>query len=127
MLKEFKEFALKGNAVELAVGIVIGAAFNQVINSFVADIILPPFGLFTGRINFVNLKLHLYGDTFMTYGIFLNNLINFVIVAFAIFFIIKQINRFRKQGPSPVKICPYCHTDIAVQATRCPACTSQLS
>ena len=125
-MQEFREFALKGNAIDLAVGIVIGAAFNQVINSLVTDVISPPLGVIIGRVNFINLKLHLYNQTYLTYGVFLNTLINFVIVAFAIFILVKQINRFRKQAPASEKNCPYCHTDIPIQATRCPACTSQL-
>lgn len=128
MLKEFKEFTLKGNAVDLAVGIVVGAAFTKIVNSLVTDIISPPLGIITGHVNFENLKLHLYNNTSLNYGSFLNSLINFVIVAFAIFLIVKQMNRFRKKAPVAVneKHCQFCQRPIPILATRCPECTSQL-
>lgn len=126
MFKEFKEFAIRGSALELAIGIVIGAAFNQVINSFVNDVLTPPLGLLTGHINFANLKIHLYNHTYLTYGVFLNNLINFLIVAFAVFLVVKQINRFRKTAPVE-KDCPYCRSKIPIGAIRCPHCTSELN
>ncbi|HEX5429596.1 MAG TPA: large conductance mechanosensitive channel protein MscL [Patescibacteria group bacterium] len=128
MFKEFKEFAVKGNAIDLAVGIVIGAAFTQVVNSLVSDVISPPLGAITGRVNFANLKIHLYGGTFLTYGAFLNTIINFVIVSFAIFLIVRQINRFRrKPNALPTeKTCPFCQTLIPIAAVKCPNCTSNL-
>jgi len=128
MFKEFKEFALKGNALDLAVGVVIGAAFGQIVNSLVNDIFNPFLSLFLGKVDFRNLVLNLFGHP-IKYGSFLNAVINFVIVAFAIFLIIKQFNRLRRK-PVDVpntKECPYCVTPVALKATRCPACTSQLS
>ena len=125
IFKEFKEFAIKGNAVDLAVGIVIGAAFNQVINSLVSDILNPIIGIFTGHIYFTNFKLVIFHHT-LTIGNFINAVINFLIVAFAVFLVIKQINRFRRHSEPSHKICPFCHTDIPKQATRCPNCTSEL-
>ena len=125
MWKEFKEFAIKGNAIDLAVGIVIGAAFNQVINSLVTDIINPIISIFTGRIDFTNYKVEFFHHT-LGVGTFINTLINFVIVAFAVFLLVKQINRFRRE-PDEVqntKECPHCLSAIPLKATRCAHCTS---
>lgn len=127
MWKEFKEFAIKGNALELAVGVVIGAAFSQIVNSLVNDILNPFLSLFVGKVDFKGLSLGLFGHA-IKYGSFLNAVINFLIVSFAVFLVIKQINRFRRR-PSEVphtKECPFCKTAIDKAATRCPACTSQL-
>jgi len=128
ILKEFKEFAIKGNAVDLAVGIVIGAAFNQVISSLVTDILNPIIGLFTGHIYFTNFKLVIFNNV-LAIGNFINAVINFIIVAFAVFLIIKQINRFRRHADDVpnTQECPYCLTAIPLAATRCPACTSELN
>jgi large conductance mechanosensitive channel len=128
MLKEFKEFALKGNALDLAVGVVIGAAFGQIVNSLVNDIFNPFLSLFLGKVDFRNLVLNLFGHA-IKYGSFLNAVINFVIVAFAIFLVIKQFNRFRRKptGNPNTKECPFCATMISSKATRCPYCTSQLN
>lgn len=142
MWKEFKEFALKGNVIDLAVGIMIGAAFGKIVTSFVNDILMPPIGLLLGRVDFSNLYINLSGQHYATlakavaadapvikYGVFLNNIIDFLIVALAIFLVVKQINRFKKQEPAPEpdsKDCPYCKSHIPVAATRCPFCTSQL-
>ncbi len=125
---EFKEFALKGNAIDLAVGIVIGAAFNQVVNSLVGDILNPILSIFTGRVNFSGLKFSFFSHT-MQYGLFLNTLINFVIVSFAVFLLVKQINRFRRrpQAMPTEKECPFCKTNIPINAVKCPHCTSQLN
>jgi large conductance mechanosensitive channel len=147
MWKEFKEFAVKGNAIDLAVGVIIGAAFGLVIGSLVKDIIMPPIGLLTGGLDFSNqflvLKAAPGGATFATpgdaakagaitwnYGNFVTLLINFLIVAFAIFIIVKGVNRMKRPTPSaaPVsKECPACAMTIPIKATRCPHCTSELS
>ncbi len=144
---EFKEFAVKGNVADLAVGIIIGGAFNQIVGSLVKDIIMPPFGLILNRVDFANLFITLGGGQYQTlaeaqhagaatinYGIFINNLITFLITAFALFLVIRQMNILRrrkdagKEPPAPsTKNCPYCTSNISIQATRCPHCTSQLS
>ena len=144
MLKEFKDFAMRGNVVDLAVGIIIGAAFNQVVNSLVNDIIMPPIGLILGRVDFTNLFISLTGQQYdslaaaqeagaatFNYGLFINALINFVIVAFAVFLLVRGMNRLHGQveeaPPKPeTKDCPYCFTAIPVKASRCPHCTSEL-
>ncbi|HZP00253.1 MAG TPA: large conductance mechanosensitive channel protein MscL [Terriglobia bacterium] len=144
MLKEFKEFAMKGNVVDMAVGIIIGAAFGGIVTSLVNDILMPPIGLLLGKVDFSNLFIVLKGDTYPTlaaakqagattlnYGLFVNTVINFLIVAFAIFLVVKQVNRLRRQ-PAPVpaapttKECPYCCSIIPIKAVRCPSCTSEL-
>jgi large conductance mechanosensitive channel len=142
MIKEFKEFIAKGNVMDMAVGIIIGAAFGKIVTSFVNDVLMPPIGLLLGRVDFSNLFVQLAGDpvksvaaakeagaTVIAYGAFLNTVVDFVIVAFAIFLVIKQINRLKKPAPAaeaPVmKECPFCLTSISVKATRCPACTSE--
>ena len=142
MLKEFKEFAMKGNVLDLSIGIIIGTAFGAIVKSLVEDIIMPPIGLLLGNIDFTNLFLDLSGKAFPTlkaakdagaatinYGLFVNTVINFIIVAFVIFLLIRQINRMKKQ-PAPAapntKECQYCLSAIPLKATRCPNCTSQL-
>ena len=142
MWKEFREFAVKGNVIDLAVGIIIGAAFGKIVTSFVNDILMPPIGLLLGKVDFANLYINLSGKAYATladataaeapvikYGVFLNSIIDFLIVAFAIFLVVKQINRLKKQEaaaePSS-KECPYCKSDIPISATRCPFCTSEL-
>jgi len=142
MLKEFKEFALKGSVLDLAVGFIIGAAFVAVVNSFVKDIIMPPIGMLLGGVDFTNLFISLDGQTYpslaaataagaptINYGVFINTIINFVIVAFVLFLVIKQVNRLKK-APAPAdpttKECPHCFTTIPIKAVRCPNCTSQL-
>ena len=142
MFKEFKEFAMRGNVVDMAVGIIIGAAFGKIISSLVNDIIMPPIGLILGKVDFsnlfVNLSLERYstlaeaktaGAATLNYGLFLNNILDFVIVAFAIFILIKQLNKFKakpKTEPVNTKTCPYCISSIPVSATRCPYCTSEI-
>ena len=144
MLKEFKDFALRGNVMDLAVGVIIGGAFGKIVTSFVNDILMPPFGLVFGKVDFASLFIDLSGRGYKTlaeaqaagaptinYGLFLNNIIDFVIVAFVIFLVIRTINQMHKPAPAPAaavttKPCPYCITDIPLQATRCPNCTSQL-
>ncbi len=145
MWKEFKEFIMRGNVIDLAVGIVIGAAFGAIVNSLVKDIIMPPIGLLLGKINFTDLFINLTstpysslkaaqdaGAATINYGLFINTIINFIIVALAIFFVVKGINRMRKPAPAAApaapttKDCPHCFTQIPVKATRCPNCTSEL-
>ena len=140
MLKEFKDFALRGNVVDMAVGVVIGAAFGKIVSSLVSDIIMPPIGFVLGGIDFSNLFIPLSkipestlaeakeaGVPVIAYGSFINNVIDFLIVAFAIFLCIKQINHFFPKAPAkePRK-CPYCKEVIADDATRCPHCTAEL-
>jgi large conductance mechanosensitive channel len=147
MLKEFKEFAVKGNAVDLAVGVIIGAAFGGIVNSLVKDILMPPVGLLTGGLDFSNkfliLKAAPSGGSFNTpvdavkvgavtwnYGNFITLVINFIIVAFCIFLVVKAMNRLKRPSPdgAPVsKECPACAMTIPIKATRCPHCTSELS
>jgi large conductance mechanosensitive channel len=142
MLKEFKEFAMKGNVLDLAVGFIIGAAFGKIVTSLVSDIIMPPFGLLLGKVDFSNLFLNISGKSYsslaeakaagaatINYGVFLNNVVDFVIVAFAIFILVRMVNRWNKPVPVPVvpmKECPFCVSKIPEKATRCPNCTSEL-
>lgn len=146
MLKEFKEFALKGNMIDLAVGVIIGGAFNGLVTSLVNDVIMPLLGILTGKLDFSNLFLALDGNTYATlaeaeaaeaavvkYGSFISGVINFVIMAFVVFVIVKMINTARKkmEAPKPVEApktqtCPYCQSEISVKATRCPNCTTKL-
>jgi large conductance mechanosensitive channel len=143
MLSEFKTFIVRGNMVDLAVGIVIGAAFTGVVNSFVNDLLMPPIGLLLGRVDFTNLFLTLRGGPFPTiaaakaagvptlnYGLFVNSIINLLIVGFAVFMVVKQMNRLR--GPEPAaapttKDCPACAMPIPLKARRCPHCTSEIA
>jgi large conductance mechanosensitive channel len=131
MLKEFRDFAVKGNAVDMAVGIVIGAAFTGIVNSLVKDIIMPPLGWVVGHLDFSALQLALDQGVAIRYGAFLNAVVNFLIVAFAVFLVIKQINRFtrnKEESPAPsTKECPYCASTIALKAVRCPQCTSEIT
>src|SRR6185503_14338120 len=122
---EFKEFAIKGDALDLAIGVVIGAAFGQIVNSLVKDILSPIFSIFTGYVDFANLKFSVIGHDVL-YGSFFNNLINFLIVALVIFLIVKQVNRFRRKPETNTKSCTYCLSEIPMKAVRCPHCTSQL-
>jgi len=142
MYKEFKEFIMRGNVVDLAVAVVIGAAFGKIVTSFVEDILMPPIGLALGNADFSNLFINLSGKDYpsvvaakaagaatLNYGIFFNNILNFVIIAFAIFLLIKQINRMQKPAPSAApatRDCPYCLSAVPLKATRCAHCTSEL-
>jgi large conductance mechanosensitive channel len=144
MLKEFKEFAMRGNVLDMAIGIVIGAAFGKIVTSFVSDILMPPLGLLLGKTDFSSLFINLSEKSFATlaeakaagaatvnYGIFLNTIIDFLIVAFAIFLLVRQVNRFqRKPEPAPVtpttKECPQCLSVIPLRALRCAHCTAEL-
>ena len=144
MLREFKEFIARGNVVDLAVAVVIGAAFGKVVDSLVKDIIMPPIGMLLGKVDFANLFIDLSGNGYRTlaeaqeagaatinYGQFFNNIIGFLIVAFAIFIIVKNINRFRRtadEAAAPTdKPCPFCVMMIPTAAKRCPHCTSELA
>jgi len=144
MFKEFRAFMMRGNAVDLAVGVIIGAAFGKIVSSLVNDIIMPPIGLLLHGVNFSNLFVSLTGQSFksladaqvagaptINYGLFVNNVIDFLIVAFVIYLLIRGINRLHKQpAPAPAepttKECPRCFTAIPIKATRCPHCTSEL-
>jgi large conductance mechanosensitive channel len=142
MWKEFKEFISRGSVIDLAIGIVIGAAFGRVVTSFVNDIVMPPIGMLLGGLNFQDMFISLNGKTYpslavaqaagaptINYGVFINAVLDFVIVAFVLFLIIRAVNRMRRQ-PAPAapteKNCPFCKTTIPLQASRCPHCTSQL-
>jgi large conductance mechanosensitive channel len=143
MFGEFKKFVMRGNVLDLAIGIIIGAAFGKIITSFVNDILMPPIGLALGKVDFSNLFVSLNGQHYNTlaeakaaaaptlnYGLFLNSIIDFLIVAFAIFLLIRQINRMTesKTAPAPTtRDCPFCYTAIPIPAVRCPQCTSDVS
>lgn len=144
MWKEFKEFAVKGNAIDMAVGLVIGAAFGSIVTSLVTDILMPPLGLLMGKVDFTNLFLVLAGGSTpgpyptlqaarqagavtLNVGIFINAVISFLIVSFSVFLLVKGISRLRAAPAADAKECPFCFSKIPAQATRCPQCTSQLS
>ncbi len=141
MLKEFKEFALKGNVIDMGVGIIIGAAFGKIVSSLVSDILMPPLGLLIGKVDFSNLFLSLSekqypslaaakaaGAATLNYGMFINNVIDFVMVAFALFILIRWVNRLKKPVPAPpppaLKDCPECLSHIPALARRCAFCSS---
>ena len=135
-LNEFKKFAMRGNVIDMAVGIIIGAAFGKIVNSLVEDVLMPPIGLLLGKVDFSDLKLSLTNDVAIRYGAFINALISFLIVAFAVFLLIKAINTLQekmaakeaaeKAAEPTTKTCPYCFSEISINATRCPHCTSEL-
>lgn len=143
MFKEFKEFAVRGNALDLAVAVIIGAAFGAIVTSLVNDMLMPPIGLLAGHMDFKDLFLALNGQTYaslaaakaagapvIAYGQFLNTIINFLIVSFAVFLVVKQMNRFKKPAAPAAapatKECPYCLSTIPVKAIRCAHCTSDV-
>ncbi len=148
MLKEFKDFAMRGNVLDMAVGIIIGAAFGTIIASLVSDVIMPPIGLLLGNVDFSNIFVVLKegkvagpyasvaaakaaGAVSINFGLFINTVINFLIVAFAIFLLIRTVNRFKRQEAAPpavptTKECSFCFTTIPIKANRCPNCTSEL-
>ena len=148
MLKEFKEFAMRGNVVDMAVGIIIGAAFGTIVKSLVSDVIMPPIGLLLGNVDFSNLFITLKqgatagpyasladaqaaGAVSLNYGVFFNTVISFIIVAFCVFLLIRGINQLKRKEEAPppeptTKECPYCFSTIPVKATRCAHCTSEL-
>lgn len=144
LLKEFREFVMRGNVVDLAVGFIIGAAFGKIVTSFVGDILMPPIGLALGKVNFSNLFVNLSGSAYpsladaqaagaptINYGLFINTLIDFIIIAFVLFLIIRimnQMQRKKEQAPTEptTKDCPYCFSSIPVKAVKCPHCTSEI-
>lgn len=139
MLKEFKEFAMRGNVIDMAVGIIVGAAFGKIVTSLVNDILMPPIGRILGKVDFSNLFIDLSGHEYakladakaagaatLNYGLFLNTVIDFLIVAFAIFVVVRQINRLKREPAPTTKDCSYCLSSIPIKATRCPHCTSEL-
>jgi large conductance mechanosensitive channel len=132
ILKEFKEFAVKGNVVDMAVGVIIGAAFSKIVTTLVSQIIMPPIGLLLGKVDFSSLAIVLKEKTdtaaavSINYGVFINTLLDFLIVAFVIFLLVKQINRLKKEAEVSTKECPKCISTISIKATRCPCCTSEL-
>jgi large conductance mechanosensitive channel len=130
MLKEFREFAMRGNVIDLAVAVIIGAAFNRIITSLVDDILMPLIGLVTGGVDFSEQGFYV-GDVFVRSGAFVQAVIDFLLVVFVIFLLIRWIKSLKKEEPKPeegpiTKDCPHCFTTIPIQATRCPNCTSQL-
>lgn len=148
MLKEFREFAMRGNVVDMAVGIIIGAAFGTIVSSLVADVIMPPIGLLLGKVDFANLfwilregevagpyaalaDAQAAGAVTINYGLFINTIISFVVIAFAMFLLIRGINQMQRDEEAPseeptAKDCPFCFSEISIKASRCPNCTSQL-
>lgn len=144
MLKDFRAFVLRGNVLDMAVGIIIGAAFGKIVSSLVSDVLMPPIGLIVGKVNFSHLFLNLSDTAYPTldaakaagaptlnYGMFINSVVDFLIVAAVIFFLVKQFARLQRQeaGPPPAptnKTCPYCISAVPIKATRCPQCTSEL-
>ena len=142
MFKEFKDFVMRGNVLDLAVGVIIGGAFGKIITSLVNDVLMPPIGLLLGGVNFSNLFISLDGKVYesldvakaagaatVNYGLFFNTVIDFTIVAFIIFLIIKSVSKLQKPAPvadPATKECPHCFSTISIKATRCPHCTSEL-
>jgi len=143
MFEEFKEFAMRGNVLDLAIGVIIGAAFGKIVTSLVNDIIMPPIGLMLGKVNFKDLFINLSGQDFpnlaaaqaagaptVNYGVFLNAIIDFVLVAFAVFLLIKQVNRLNRPAPAAApttRDCPHCLMTIPLNAKRCGHCTGQVA
>ena len=143
MFKEFKEFAMRGNVVDMAVGIIIGAAFGTIVSSLVADVIMPPIGLLLGNVDFSNFFIVLKegkmagpyaalanakaaGAVTLNIGVFLNTVISFLIIAFAVFLLVRTINKFKRESAPTTKDCPYCLSSVPIKATRCGHCTSEL-
>jgi len=148
MLKEFKEFAVKGNVVDMAVGIIIGGAFGTIVKSLVSDVLMPPIGLLLGNVTFSDLFITLSagepagpyltqqaaadaGAVTINYGVFIDSVVSFLIVAFAVFMLVKGLNQLKRQQetappPPDKKDCPFCYSTVAIKATRCPSCTSEL-
>lgn len=144
MLKEFREFAMRGNVIDMAVGIIIGVAFGKIVSSMVSDILMPPLGLLIGGVDFSSLFLNISGQAYpslaaakaagaptLNYGIFIQTVFDFLIVAFVIFLLVRQVSALTKKpeappGPPTTKSCPYCLSSIPIKATRCPHCTSEI-
>lgn len=144
MLKDFKAFVMRGNVMDLAVGVIIGAAFGKIVSSFVSDILMPPLGLLLGKVDFSNLYVSLNGQEFaslaeaqaagaptLNYGLFINNIIDFLIIALVIFLLVRGLAKLSKKEEAPAEVttrdCPYCQTPISKKATRCPHCTSEVN
>ena len=146
MFKEFREFAVRGNVMDMAVGLILGAAFGTIVKSFVDDILMPPLGLLTGGMDFADQYVLLRagdppgpypsleqakaaGAVTVNYGLLLNNVVSFVLVAFAVYLVVRAVNRMRREEPPApdAKSCPFCKTDIPLAAVRCPHCTSELA
>lgn len=143
MLKEFRDFAVKGNVIDLAIAVILGGAFGKIVTSFVNDIIMPPIGLLLGNVSFQDLFISLNGVKYaslvdaqtagaptINYGLFINTILDFILVAFVIFLVVRQINKMKRPAAQPAvvtKDCPYCFTQIPIPATRCPNCTSELT
>jgi large conductance mechanosensitive channel len=129
MLKEFRDFVMRGNVIDLAIAVILGAAFGAIITSLVNDILMPLIGIVLGGVDFTSLTYQV-GDAVIAYGKFIQAIINFLVIAFVLFLIIRSVNRFKKKEPVPAapdtKECPQCFTSIPLKATRCPNCTSQL-
>lgn len=146
IMKEFREFAIKGNMIDLAVGMIIGTSFNKIVSSLVNDMIMPILGIFTGKIDFSQLYIALDGQSYATlaeaeaagaacfkYGSFIAGLLDFLIMAFIVFLFVRQVNKIRNMTKEPeapkaptTKVCPFCKSEISIEATRCPHCTSEL-
>jgi large conductance mechanosensitive channel len=143
MLKEFKEFVMRGNVLDLAIAVIIGGAFGAIVTSLINDVLMPPIGLALGHVDFKDLFVSLNGQSYpsvaaakaagapvIAYGQFINTITNFLVIAFVVFLIVKQANRFKKPAPAPAapatKECPFCASSIPVKAVRCPQCTSEL-
>ena len=144
MFKDFKNFVMRGNVIDLAVGVIIGTAFGKIVSSLVTDILMPPLGLLLGKIDFSNLFVSLNGEKYasltdaqtaaaptLNYGLFISNIINFIIIAFVIFLMIQAMTKLVKKEEKPAEVttrdCPYCQTAISKKATRCPNCTSEVT
>ncbi len=140
MLKEFKDFAIKGNVLDLAIAVILGAAFGKVVSSLVDNVLMPPLGLILGKVDFSSLFINLSstpaaslaeakasGIPVIAYGIFINDIISFLLMAFAVFMIVKQFNRLKKEDAATTKDCPQCCSSIPLEAKRCPNCTSELT
>jgi len=140
MIKEFREFAARGNVIDLAVGVIIGAAFGKVVTSAVNDLIMPPIGMALGQVDFSNLfvaldrgsyeslaKAKADGAATLNYGVFLNTALEFVIIAFAVFLLVKQVNRLKGPVVIETRDCPFCYSKMSINATRCPSCTSEVT
>jgi large conductance mechanosensitive channel len=143
-LNDFKEFAMKGSVLDMAIGVIIGIAFGGIVASLVNDILMPPFGLVLGNLDFSNLFVNLSGTPYnsleaavaagapiIKYGVFVNTIINFIIIAVVVFLLVRMITRLKRQEPKPIEVttkeCPYCISTIPLKASRCPNCTSQLT
>jgi large conductance mechanosensitive channel len=142
MFKEFKEFALRGNLLDMAIGFILGAAFGKIVSSLVSDVLMPPLGMLLGKLDFSNLFVSLDGAVYaslsaakaagaatLNYGMFINNVVDFTIVAFVLFMIVRAVNKMKRPAPGTAptaKECPFCLSNVPLKATRCPHCTSEL-